>query len=102
MNADPRSDVSSGSARLTIGVLRLSQIVAGGLFVAALLLQVLGSNLAESLAVPGVIVVIATPALSLLATYAESWRRDRAVAVLAAAVLAVLAVATGVALFLGR
>jgi hypothetical protein len=91
-----------GPAALTIRILQAGGAFATALFLSAIVLQVLGSDVAERAAVLGVLAIIATPPLSLAATAVETWGKDRHVALLAAVVLAVLAVATGVALFLGH
>lgn len=89
--------------RLTVRALRAGQLAAGAFFAVALVAQLLAqTNLSMSAATIGVVLVIATPAASLLATIAESWRSDRATVIAALLVLGVLAVATGVALFIGR
>jgi hypothetical protein len=89
--------------RLTIRTLRAGQLTAAAFFGVALVAQLLGqTQLSTSAATVGVLVVIATPAASLLATIAEARRADRATVVAAFLVLGVLGVATGVALSIGR
>ena len=87
---------------LTVRALRAGSAFALALFLSAIVLHVLGSAIAESAALLGVVAIIATPALALLATAAEQWARDRSIATLAVAVVGVLTVATGVALLIGR
>jgi hypothetical protein len=89
--------------RLTILALRAGQLGAAAFFGVALVAQLLvQEQLSMTAATIGVLLVIATPAASLLATIAETWRKDRPTVIAAALVLVVLAVATGVALFIGR
>jgi len=87
---------------LTIRALRTGSAFAVTLLLAAVVLNALGSDIADRAALLGVVAMIATPVLGLLATVAESWNRARTVAWLALAVVAVLAVAVVVALFIGR
>ena len=87
-----------GPASLTIRALQTGSGFAISLLLAAIALHVLGYDVAERAGFLGVVALIATPALSLAATFLETWARDRPTALLATAVLAVLAVATGVAL----
>jgi hypothetical protein len=86
---------------LTIRALRAGAAFAIPLFIAAIVLNALGIDVAERAAYLGVLAVIATPALSLAATVVEAWSRDRTIALLAVAVLLVLGVATGLALAIG-
>jgi amino acid transporter len=89
--------------RLTVRALRAGQVAAAAFFAVALVAQLLAQEaLATTAATLGVLLVIATPAVSLLATIAESWRKDRPTLIAAGLVLAVLAVATSVALLIGR
>ena len=85
---------------LTIRALRAGSAFALSLFLAAIVLNLLGSDIAERAGFLGVVAIIATPAVSLVATAAEQWAHDRSIATLAVAVLGVLTVATGIALFL--
>lgn len=71
------------------------------LFLSAIVLDVIGSDIAGRAAILGVVAIIATPAISLAATALETWKRDRPVAILAIAVLGVLTVAVALALVLG-
>ena len=66
------------------------------------MLTAVGSDVGGRAALLGVLAMIATPVLGLVATTIESWDRDRTAALLAVAVLGVLVVASGVALFVGR
>jgi drug/metabolite transporter (DMT)-like permease len=89
--------------RLTIRALRGGQLAAAAFFGVALVAQLLvQEQLSMTAATIGVLVVIATPAVSLLATIVEARRTDRPTVIAAALVLAVLGVATGVALIIGR
>ncbi|MEO6349379.1 MAG: hypothetical protein ABIP53_01895 [Candidatus Limnocylindrales bacterium] len=89
--------------RWTILALRAGQLTAAAFFGVALVAQLLiQPELSMSAATIGVLLVIATPAASLLATIAESWRSDRATVVAAILVLGVLLVASGIALLIGR
>ena len=97
MNERPR-----GPNALTQRVLQAGAIFVSGLFVTALVLHVLGSNIAERAATLGVVSLIATPAAALAASAIEHWTRERATALLALAVLAVLGVATAVAVIIER
>lgn len=94
---DPREP-----AALTIRALRTGAGFAIALFLTAVVLDALGSDIADRAAFLGIVALIATPALSLAATAFESWNRDRTTALLALGVIGVLAVAVGVALFIGR
>lgn len=85
-------------ASLTIRALQTGSGFAISLLLAAIALRVLGYDVAERAAFLGVVALIATPALSLVATLIEAWARDRPTALLVTAVLALLAVATGIAL----
>jgi len=85
---------------LTIRALRAGSAFALSLFLAAIVLNLLGSDIAERAGFLGVVAIIATPAVSLVATAAEQWAHDRSITTLAVAVVGVLTVATGIALFL--
>ena len=87
-------------ASLTIKALQTGAAFAITLLLAAIAVHVMGHEAADRAAVLGIVTLIATPALALVATFFESWARDRPTALLATAVLAVLAVAIGVALFI--
>jgi hypothetical protein len=87
---------------LTIRALRAGSAFAITLLLAGLVLTAVGSDVGVRAALLGVLAMIATPVLGLVATTIESWDRDRTAALLAIAVLGVLAVASGVALFVGR
>jgi len=87
---------------LTIRALQMGAAFAISLLLAAIALHALGYDIAERAAFLGVVALIATPALSLAATFVESRTRERPTALLATAVLAVLAVATVVALLLSN
>ena len=69
-----------------------------GLFLTALVLRVLGNDLAERAAALGVVALVATPALALLAAAFENWNRERSTALLALTVVGVLVLATAVAI----
>ena len=66
--------------------------------VTALILHLIGSEVAEWAAVLGVVGLVSTPAVALLATALDGWNRERATALLALTVLAVLGVAVAVAI----
>ena len=87
---------------LTIRTLRAGSAFAVTLLLAGLVLYALGSDIGARAALLGVLAMIATPALGLVATTIESWDRDRTAALLGVVVLGVLVVASGVALFVGR
>jgi len=87
---------------LTVRALRAGSAFALALFLSAIVLNLLGNDVADRAAFLGVVAIIATPALALLATAVEQWARDRSVASLAVAVVGVLTVASGIALFIGR
>ena len=87
---------------LTIRALRTGSAFAITLLLAGLVLTAVGSDVGVRAAVLGVLAMIATPVLGLVATTIESWDRDRTAALLAVAVLGVLVLASGVALFVGR
>ena len=87
---------------LTIRALRAGSAFAITLLLAGLVLTAIGSDVGVRAALLGVLAMIATPVLGLVATTIESWDRDRTAALLAVAVLGVLVVASGVALFVGR
>jgi len=86
----------------TVRALRAGSAFALALFLSSIVLDLLGSDIAERAALLGVVAIIATPAISLLATAAEQWSRDRQTATLAVAVIGVLAAATGLALFISK
>ena len=65
---------------------------------AALILHLIGSDIADRAGSLGVAALIATPAVALLATAFELWNTERATALLALTVLAVLGLATAVAI----
>lgn len=90
------------SANLTVRALRAGSGFAIALLLAGVVLHAIGSDIAERAALLGVVAMIATPVLGLLATIEESSSRDRLVARLAVAVIAVIAVAVAVALFIGH
>jgi uncharacterized membrane protein len=93
---------SHGITTLTIRALRAGSAFAITLLLAGLVLSALGSDVGVRAALLGVLAMIATPVLGLVATTIESWDRDRTAALLAVAVIGVLLVASGVALFIGR
>ena len=85
----------------TATALRAGGLAAVGIFAVALALRAAGlEDQARTIATVGVLAVIATPPVALLATVAESLSTDRHTAWLALAVLAVLGVATVISLFL--
>jgi len=86
----------------TVRALQSGAAFALGLLLSAIVLRVIGSEVADNAALLGVLALIATPALSLVATAVEAWARERQTAWLAIAVLGVLSVATGLAFLLGR
>lgn len=86
----------------TVRALKSGAAFALGLFLSAIVLHVIGSDVADKAALLGVLALIATPAISLAATVFETWARERQTALLAMVVLGVLCVATGLALVLGR
>ena len=87
---------------LTVRALQAGATFASALFLVAIVLHVVGNAAADRAAQLGVLALIATPAVSLVATALESWTRERQTAVLAIVVLGVLGVATGLALLLSR
>jgi uncharacterized membrane protein len=93
---------SGAPPALTVWAIRSAAGFALAVFLSAIVLHVIGSDVAERAALLGVVATIATPAVSLLATAIEQWSRDRATAWIALIVVGVLAVATGVALFVGQ
>ena len=86
----------------TVRALRAGSAFALALFLSSIVLDLLGNEIAERAALLGIVAIIATPAISLLATVFEQWSRDRQVATLALSVIGVLAVATGLALFISK
>lgn len=86
----------------SVRALKSGAAFALGLFLSAIALHLVGHPAAEKAALLGVLALIATPAISLAATALEAWARERQTAVLALAVLAVLSVATALALFMSR
>jgi hypothetical protein len=89
-------------AALTIRALRAGSAFAITLLLAGAALHAVGSDVADRAALLGVLAMIATPVIGLAATVAESWSRNRTIALLALAVIAVLVVAVAIALFIGR
>ena len=86
---------------MTAKALRAGGLAAVAVFAVALVLRVAGLEAeAETIALVGVVVTIATAPAALLATILETFRGERGTATLAAAVLAVLGVATAISLFL--
>ena len=83
---------------MTLRALQAGAAFVSSVFVTALLLHLIGNDLAERAATLGVVALIATPAVALLATAFENWNRQRATALLALTVLAVLGVAAAVAI----
>ena len=83
---------------MTLRALQAGAAFVSGLFVAALVLGVLGNDLAERAAGLGVVALVATPAVALLAAALENWNRERGTALLALTVLAVLGLAAAVAI----
>ena len=86
----------------TVRALRAGSAFALALFLSSIVLDLLGNEIAERAALLGIVAIIATPAISLLATVFEQWSSDRQVATLALSVIGVLAVATGLALFINK
>jgi len=93
---------SHPQATLTIRALRAGSAFAITLLLAGAVLRAVGSDVADRAALLGVLAMIGTPVIGLGATVVENWTRERTVAYLAMAVIAVLAVAIGVALIIGR
>ena len=83
---------------MTLRALQTGAAFVSSVFVTALVLHLIGSDVAERAAELGVFALVATPAFALLAAAAENWNRERATALLALTVLAVLALATAVAI----
>lgn len=94
--------IDPAGSSLTVRALRSGSGFAVALLLSALVLHLLGSDVAGRAALLGVVALIATPALSLVATAVESWKRERTTAVLAVLVLGVLTVATGLAWAIAR
>ncbi len=86
----------------TVRALKSGAAFALALFLSAIALHLVGHPAADKAALLGVLALIATPAISLAATALEAWARERQTALLALAVLAVLSVATALALFMSR
>ena len=86
------------AARLTVAVLALGSIVSAGLFVVGFTLRVVGQPVpADMVSLAGVAALLATPPVGLLATAAELRRIQPGAAILALLVVAILAMATIVA-----
>ena len=83
---------------MTARALQAGAAFVSGVFVAALVLHLFGSDIADRAGSLGVAALIATPAVALLATAFEFWNKERATALLALTVLAVLGLATAVAI----
>ena len=85
---------------MTVRALQAGAAFVSGLFATALVLHLLGIDVAvaERAASLGVAAMVATPAVMLLATASERWNLDRPTALLALGVLAVLGLATAVAI----
>ncbi len=66
---------------LTVRALRAGSAFALALFLSSIVLDLLGNDIAERAALLGIVAIIATPAMSLLATAVEQWSRDRQTAV---------------------
>jgi hypothetical protein len=86
---------------VTLRALQAGAAFVSSVFVTALVLHVIGSSVADRAATLGVVALIATPAVALVAITAETWNRDEPTPLLALAVLAVLGVSTAVALITG-
>lgn len=86
----------------TVRALKSGAAFALGLFLSAIALHLVGNPAADKAALLGVLALIATPAISLVATALEAWARERQTAVLALAVLGVLTVASALALLVSR
>jgi len=93
---------SHPQAPLTIRTLRAGSAFAITLLLAGAVLHAVGSDVADRAALLGVLAMIGTPVVGLAATVVESWNRERTVSLIAVVVIAVLAVAIGVALIIGR
>ena len=86
------------TSRMTVALLALGSIVSASLFVVGFTLRVLGQSAPADIAsLAGVVVLLATPPVGLLATAAELRRIQPAAAALALVVVAILAMATFVA-----
>ena len=83
---------------MTSHALQAGAAFVSGVFVTALVLHLVGSDIAGRAASLGVAALIATPAVALLAIAFDFWNRERATALLALTVLAVLGLATAVAI----
>ena len=86
---------------MTLRALQAGASFVIGVFISALVLHVLGSDLAERAASLGVLGLMATPAIALAATAVDRWNAERSTALLAIAVLAVLGAAAAVAWLIG-
>lgn len=86
----------------TVRALQSGAAFALALLLSAIVLHLMGNPVADNAALLGVLALMATPAISLLATAFEAWARERQTALLALVVLGVLSVAAGLALMLGR
>jgi hypothetical protein len=91
------------SSRSTVAALAIGTIVAVSLFVAAYVVRIAGHpTLSDTVATVATIVLLAIPAVALIATAAELRRVQRSAAILAGAVLAVLVLASALALLASR
>ena len=86
---------------MTLRVLRSGAAFVSGVFITALVLHVLGNDVADRAATLGVVALIATPALALLAITVETWNGDELTPLLAIAVLFVLGVSSAIAFVVG-
>ena len=86
---------------MTLRALQAGAAFVSSIFVAALVLHVVGSDVADRAASLGVLALVATPAVALAATAVANWNRERATALLAGAVLVVLGASVLVAVWIG-
>ena len=98
-----RGNGGGSATAWTVRALRTGQVVAAALFGAAIALHLVGqASVGAVAASAAVVVVLATPAFALFAAMVDARDSGHATALLAGAVLAVLSVATALAVFIGR
>ena len=90
---------SRPAVRSTVTVLTVGTILSVGLFVAGFVLRLIGQEaIADAAAIAAVIALLLTPAAGLISTAFELRRLQRSAALLGLLVLAILIIATALAL----
>jgi fucose 4-O-acetylase-like acetyltransferase len=90
---------SRPAVRSTVSVLTIGTLISVGLFVAGFVLRLVGQDaIADTAAIAAVMALLITPAAGLISTAVELRQQQLSAALLGLLVLAILVIATGLAL----